>query len=112
MSDTPSLIERAYVWQPIESAPKDGSRMLLWAGGWGSPITDTDAHEFGKTAPMPVIFPAGKGTTIYQGCWWPGQGDGPGNGAGWYSHNKFRFLIEPTHWTPQPQPPLPIGEKT
>jgi hypothetical protein len=26
-------------WRPIESAPRDGTQVLLWAAGWRAPTT-------------------------------------------------------------------------
>jgi len=68
-------------WQPIETAPKDGTRIILTDGeemeicSWGSPY--------------PVDFPEKK-------AWIFGRGDDYSN------YNQFFF---PTHWMPCPEIP-------
>ena len=69
-------------WQPIETAPKDGSYLLLHT-------------EFSET----VIGWFGKDTNIeeYEG-WLYGDGND-------YSTGLFYNPIKPTHWMPLPKPP-------
>ncbi len=92
-------------WRPIESAPRDGSRIML---GY-KPDED---HEFGF---------------VGQGRWWPSDDDGPdnmGHDAGFMDCN-FEFFqcgrsfghpdymghgLQPTHWQPLPAPPKEDGE--
>lgn len=62
-------------WQPIETAPKDGTQILVF---------------------MPTYF-QGKGGM--QVCVWMNWSDAPG----WYSHVSGRH--EPTHWMRLPEPP-------
>lgn len=63
-------------WQPIETAPKDGSRMLLW-------------------------MPLGKGQAVYIGGYdkhWTGQC--------WVSENpRIPSSMTPAGWMPLPNPP-------
>lgn len=75
-------------WQPIETAPKDGTWVLLYFDGWDRP----DVYE-GQP-------------TIYAGQWstenhWRESGD-------WYVdwHDLTQYHIgPPTHWMPLPDPP-------
>lgn len=62
-------------WQPIETAPKDGTRVLGWDGesGWYS-------CEFEKL----------------EGAWVAV----PFSISGWDPHH-----VSPTHWMPLPEPP-------
>jgi len=92
-------------WRPIESAPRDGSKIML---GY---IPDEE-HEFGF---------------VGQGRWWPSDDDGPdnmGHDAG-FMDCDFEFFqcgrsfgnpdymgrgLQPTHWQPLPSPPKEDGE--
>ncbi len=67
-------------WQPIETAPKDGSDLL---------ISD------GKT-----VSQGGWISQIDQGADYEGQSCAPS--AGWWSVNCD---TNPTHWMPMPEPP-------
>lgn len=69
-------------WQPIETAPKDGTIIDLWFGEY----RETD-------------------------CWWQ-EGCSIHPQAGWYSHalcygygDWFDESEQPTHWMPLPAPP-------
>jgi len=65
-------------WQPIDTAPKDGTRVLLYA-----PTRPHDgAQQVGCFLP-----PAESGD---KGCWWIADG---------------RYQDWPTHWQPLPSPP-------
>ena len=70
-------------WQPIETAPKDGTVILLYSPEkW-----DSDGMWIG---------------------WWFDEGDSREHG--WYdsesASHKASFLNgEPTHWHPLPEPP-------
>lgn len=79
-------------WKPIESAPRDGSRILVWGGtlwsdsGWGTRFFLTEPDT----------------------AWWK-----DGIMSGWClgndeAHDEF-IWAEPTHWMPLPPPPT-VGE--
>ena len=63
-------------WRPIETAPKDNTRVITFGGGL-------------------------VGTSRYVTKFAAGYGD---VGAGWYSEQLDR-RHEPTHWMPLPEPP-------
>ena len=63
-------------WQPIDTAPKDGSRILAWEPGHAPYIADFD--DYG----------------------WLTTEDWAGDGTGYYIP-----VCEPTHWMPLPAPP-------
>lgn len=66
-------------WQPIETAPKNGSEILVRYGETVSVVHwDEDAAE------------------MYDGVGWRDIGD-----MGWGG----TVGLEPTHWTPLPEPP-------
>lgn len=72
-----SEIQVTYKWQPIETAPKDGARILLWGRYW------SDGQDWFKE-PLYGQFSGRRWE-----AWGPG---GP-------------FGVRPTHWTPLPEPP-------
>jgi hypothetical protein len=70
-------------WQPIETAPKDGTKIDLWAKIWIA-ATDTFSEE---------RFPF---------CYWRKDDNVTGRGAGWVNLNNSYY---PTHWMPIPEGP-------
>lgn len=79
-------------WQPIETAPKDGSLFIGWvsAARWSSP--DGECSSYGHDVSQ-VDF-----------CWWtPNKGNGFfDNGAGQIGDEQ-----DVTHWMPLPEAPKP-----
>lgn len=81
--------ERLAGWEPIETAPKDGTYVIIWSGWFGGAATiahwDDDRHA-NKKAPR------------------------------WISRDRVygrkSFVdIPPTHWMPlPPPPPAVVGE--
>lgn len=63
-------------WQPIDTAPKDGSPVLLW-----------DEH----------------GVTI--GAWDEGSASGPKYPPNWRGPYWAHVIDNPTHWAPLPEGP-------
>ena len=80
------------VWQKIETAPKDGTRVWAWNSEYGQ--RETYMKKYGKGSP---------GFAEWE------KGDGPLN-AGWLweepQHN-LGSTWKPTHWMPLPASPLP-----
>lgn len=68
-------------WKPIESAPKDGTRILLF-GHRG------DQFDIGSWGPHGVYI---RKTGTYEAAW--------GSGA--------KHYVGATHWQPLPTPPSP-----
>jgi hypothetical protein len=68
-------------WYPIETAPKDGKRVLG--------VVEGDVHfiRYGKTSHVPLYG-------------WNVCDQGP----------EDCDLVEPTHWMPLPKPPPPADE--
>ena len=81
-------------WQPIETAPRDGTWILLMGGeivyGWHSP----------SVPPMVV----GQYTTHLNG-----QEVEPHWQFAWYDGGYYGEYENPTHWMPLP---APLGERT
>lgn len=69
-------------WQPIETAPKDGTPILVWDESMGY----YNAHSHGQDDRRYAI-----------GYW------RTKSGKGWGNRNTSR--PEPTHWQPLPDPP-------
>lgn len=71
-------------WQPIDSAPKDGTRILVFEGA-GSPV-------------------CGK---VYVGFWYEGdeQASLPYSDKCWSDTADPSYERSPTHWMPLPEPP-------
>lgn len=78
-------------WQPIETAPKDGTPVLLygeWAGEiWG--VFDEPSMEVGLYA--------GSGDYARQGFLWAATGG-----------DAYATWCKPSHWMPLPAPPKPL----
>lgn len=70
-------------WQPIETAPKDGLKVLVYDESYGLP----QKAWFGKD----------RNDETYEG-WLFGDGDD-------YSCGMYFTPINPTHWMPLPKPP-------
>ena len=79
-----ALAERVEGWQPIESAPKDGTFVLLW-DECVAPVPTVDRSGFVRT---------GRFTHPLTG------------GTGWGCVERRRV----THWQPLPAPPSAIAE--
>lgn len=72
-------------WQPIETAPKDGTQILLFdpSGTW-----DPDLASFSPRVAVGA---------------WKDFPNGHGEWRGYYS--GLSAVEEPTHWMPLPEPP-------
>ena len=75
------VIERAK-WQPIETAPKDGTSILLFASDY-PPLSYMGVGQWAFADPD---------LGFVEGWFWP-------------------FAIRPTHWMPLPVPPALAGEE-
>lgn len=82
-AEVPAMTE----WQPIETAPKDGTHVLgFWPG-------------FGGLAPATIE------------TWW-GEGLDRAKGHTWQStYEEGEGEYGPTHWMPLPVPPKPRGAR-
>lgn len=72
-------------WQPIETAPKDGSTIILWGKYHSEPVTAAWAPR-GKWASR------WDGVTVIEA-----QGD---------TYTDYAEPTAPTHWRPLPAPPV------
>lgn len=68
--------EEHHAWQPIETAPCDGTRVLLFVPPYGAMTGHKDLFHF-------------KGTSSYI----------------WNCHSSLNKEAQPTHWMPLPEPP-------
>ncbi|MCA0025463.1 MULTISPECIES: hypothetical protein [unclassified Mesorhizobium] len=76
-------------WQPIATAPKDGTRVLVWAEAEG-------VMTFAEWGPINDIFGVPKHTGWQCECT-PDQ------------EGHFVDGIAPTHWAPEPAPPTDLS---
>ena len=74
-------------WQPIETAPKDGTWVLLSGGDCGQESDDPSCVS-------------GQWTTYLNG----GQCEGHWQFA-WFDGGYYGWYDDPTHWMPLPNPP-------
>lgn len=83
---------RAPQWQPIETAPKDGTAVLVMQNNWPG-CKNGVAEEC-------------NGHNTYVAAWWADERGGAG---AWICYmDAFRdpeCPIQPTHWQPMPPPP-------
>jgi hypothetical protein len=93
-------------WQPIETAPKDGTKILTYGKGHGNRIGsyDTNERSFAMFA-------------IAHWAWHDSERDVP-VGDGLFRKEPCRVLegwrtewaYFPTHWQPLPPPPISASE--
>lgn len=83
-------------WQDISTAPKDGTKVLLFTRYFGR-------HDLG-----------GSFTAVQIGYWDEGKLDVPQDHPFWRPAEWHLQLIgNPTHWQPLPKPPSePLGSST
>lgn len=84
-------------WKTIESAPKDGTAVLVMLDVWPGTATGR-ADEC-------------NGHNTYVAAWWAGENGGRG---AWICYMDAiedpRCPVEPTHWMPLPPPPIAQGK--
>ena len=76
-------------WQPIESAPKDGTDIHVWVRGSLVPVPAhfTSREYFAREYDNPEYMEEG---------WYPSYG---------FLFDLPEITIDPTHWIPIPEPP-------
>lgn len=89
-------------WQPIETAPKNGTPVLVWA-----PNSRGDAEGWFRRAQLGCAIASYSG--IFGGGWY---GDLVRFEYGWESTGSYTvdIRLEPTHWMPLPGPPPTEGD--
>lgn len=77
-------------WMPIETAPKDGTRALVWATTWAGEIGGVENND-GEA----LVASYSDGKSDY-------------SGKGWWdiaATSGYAAWCKPTHWQPLPNPP-------
>lgn len=81
-------------WQPISTAPRDGTAVLVMSDDWpGTPSGRAEECN---------------GHNTYVAEWWEAESDD--DEGEWVCYmdmpSEPRCPIEPTHWMPLPKPPM------
>lgn len=76
------------MWQPIETAPKDGTWVLVYGEG-------TDDEEVSRKVAVAQYTNYLNGGT-YDESWWQ---------FAWYDGGYYGRFYNPTHWMPLPEAP-------
>lgn len=80
--------ENGMEWQPIETAPKDGTWVLVYGDG-----TDDEAEQRKIAVAQCTNYLNG---TYYDEFWWQ---------FAWYDGGYYGRFENPTHWAPLPEAP-------
>jgi len=86
-------------WMPIETAPKDGTKVLLAKYDWSS---DTGDAAFGSADWKQRVFDE---TRRKYSSWWCCEGRWSERWGNWNDGIEPCGLAGPTHWMPLPAPP-------
>jgi hypothetical protein len=70
-------------WQPIETAPKDGTEILIWDGTWVHTTVRVFNDWLGSSGGVPFFDDDGSDREYAPG----------------------HLYLAPTHWMPLPEPP-------
>jgi hypothetical protein len=98
-------------WQPIETAPKDGTVILAWCNHEADPYVE--CKETGRltlyAAHAEGLSHAETGYQLIQwgGGWSDSYEDGGGRLPDWWfvAGSEFEIAANPLHWMPLPEPP-------
>jgi len=105
-------------WQPIETAPKDGTHILVWFNHDADPYYDGDKLTDYATWAESGDFLSGEGHAIAR--WFPQHWESVDEyGGGYYlpawwfalENDDFERPVNATHWMPLPAPPALAGDK-
>lgn len=92
-------------WQPIESAPKDGSKIILAKFGF---INDTGDAKIDSPEWYERIW---DNTRRKYAFWWSASGFWSDRFSNWNDGVEPSGFNNPTHWMPQPPIPSPPSKR-
>lgn len=88
-----SIVDNASKWQPIKTAPKDGTTILLAGGTW------CDDDQDYKNPPRGVMAARWRSSRAYGETYWHWTI------AALEAGHSLATYDNPTHWMPLPPPP-------
>lgn len=104
MSDDPVHNHPDMAWQPIDTARKDGSAILVWDGKHQSIVHWSYSFRRGIDHWRKSLGNEYKGQPIEDVGNWCAMADGIHASDG-STYNELLYVENPTHWTPLPPPP-------